>query len=193
MTIIGNKRPFGIRTNGEEVLGFNSDVVGGVFAVAGSTLLDDLVERCGLLFSTTPETDETDNGYNMVVTDIAGTPTGGNFESGAYIKMSAVYAEVVTADTQNILYTAGVANIIAFDDLANITGQQFFVSEDKQNLMFYNSILEEGSPCLFSAMNYLNMNEPFQVQTEEGSGLYENFVVEEGDFYVVKSWVSILD
>lgn len=156
-------------------------------------MLQDLINNCGLIMYTTPEDDGMSSGYTMVVTDAGGTPTGGSFISGSYIKIAAVYPEIVSADTQEILYTAGVPNILAYDTMANITGQQLFVSQDKQQIMFYNTILEEGSTCLFKAMDFLDMNETFQVQTEEGSGIFENFIVEEGGFYVAQEWVSISD
>lgn len=182
---------FGVIVSGEITLGFDEKINFGVFSDGGIGRLDDLIKNCGLIMYTTPEADGMASGYTMVVTDVAGTPTGANFISGSYIKINGVYPEVVTADTQEILYTAGVPNIIAYDDLANITGQQLFVSEDKQKIMFYNVILEEGSDCLFKAMSFLMMNEAFQVQTEEGSGIFENYNVNEGAYYVTKEWVVI--
>lgn len=154
--------------------------------------LDYLINHCGLLISATPEIDESGNGYNFVVCDIAGTPTGGNFVSGSYIKIGQFHQELYDSDISNILYEANqTVKILAFDNMVNIDSMQMFVSEDKQKITFYETPLVEGSNCLFKAMSFLDMNEVYQVQTTDTSGVFENYAVAEGDYYVRKEWVTM--
>ncbi len=116
-------------------------------------------------------------------------PTG--FESGNSITPDQVYDGEKQYDTNNILYTGDVPNVLTFDDLANITGLQLFVSEDKQKLLFFEEPLTEGSECLYKALKAINGNEGYYVQTTESSGEYESYNVAEGPYYVVKDWVVI--
>ena len=126
---------------------------------------------------------------NFVVCDVSGTPISAEFQSGNYIKIADDYF-TESFDLNNILYDAGGdAKIIAYDDLANITNNQLFVSLDKQKIMFYEE--ELTGDCLYRACKALKLNEPYMVQTAEGSGEYEPYITADGQLYVLKEGVVV--
>jgi len=84
-----------------------------------------------------PVIDATVNGYDLVKCDADGTIN----TEGLYFKAAAVYSEVVTADVNEYLYTAGVANVILFEDI--IYGGQLFVSSTKNVIAMY-SVAQTG-------------------------------------------------
>jgi hypothetical protein len=156
-----------------------------------------LINYCGLISQW--ETNTSDGiiidlikGYNLIITDIAGTPIpSGQFIPTNYVKMNGVYAEIVSADVNNIWYTAGVPNIVLISDIPNIWNQQNFMNLAETEMLFFDSLLAEGSICIFKALSYLELNEAYQVQTTETSGEFENYNVTEGNYYVVKDGVVI--
>jgi len=97
--------------------------------------------------------------YNRIVCDAGGTPTGGAFVAGSYVKFDQVYNEVVIADTTNIAYDAlSVAKNVAYDDMAIDTpdpNPQQLTSQDKQKISFYKEPLIEGTGCYIKAKKYL--------------------------------------
>ena len=126
---------------------------------------------------------------NFVVCDVSGTPISAEFQSGNYIKIADDYF-TESFDLNNILYdSSGNAKIIAYDDLANITNNQLFVSLDKQKIMFYETPLT--GDCLYRACKALKLNEPYMVQTAEGSGEYEPYITADGMLYVLKEGVTV--
>ena len=100
--------------------------------------------------------------YNFIVTDISGTPTGGVFEAGAYIKVDQFYAELFKADITNILHEInGDRKILAYDDMDIDTpaiNPQLLTSQDKQKISFYKEPLVEGTDCYIKAKKYLGFN-----------------------------------
>jgi len=161
----------------------------------GDTELSLLIE-CGLLLLTEPETDILANNYDFVVCDIAGTPTGGSFVSGTYIKISQFFQDVFDADITNILYeTNQDIKILAFDTLDNITNQQLWVTIDKQTIGFTAESIVRNSSCDSRFRKYFELNEYYYVQTSEDSGEYELYLVDVGTgslvpFMVLKEEVT---
>jgi|LGVF01.2.fsa_nt_gb hypothetical protein len=161
----------------------------------GNTELALLVE-CGLMLLVEPETDVLADNYDFVVCDVAGTPTGGDFEAGTYIKISAFFQDVYDADTTNILYEANEdIKILAFDTLDNITNQQLWVTINKQTIGFTSEAIVRNSGCDSRFREYFELNEFYLVQTSEGSGEYELYLVDDGTgtfvpFMVLKEGVT---
>jgi hypothetical protein len=123
---------------------------------------------------------------NFTVCDISGNPLAQEFQSGNYIKIADDYfAE--SYDSNNILYdTNGDPQIIAFDDLANVTSNQLFVSLDKQKITFYQEALDPSGDCYTKAMKEMKLVEP--LQDVDGSPLYDT----DGDrLYSLKEGVVI--
>jgi len=138
--------------------------------------------------------------YDRVVCDIAGTPTGGAWESGAYIRWADLYNGIFITDLNDITtdHLAGTNKILAHDDMANITLQQQWVSEDKQQILWTSEPIERHSECDSKFRKFLSMNEQFYVQTFEGSGIYEPYLVDDGTgtfvpFMVLKDWVEVIE
>ena len=116
--------------------------------------------------------------YNLVVCDISGTPTGGAWKSGAYIKPDQFYSELFIADTNNFWYDiSGNSNIIAFNTFPNIAYQQIYLSQDKQTILTFKEPI--SGKCEEKALKYLGFNESYNV--EEGS-----YLVTEGEYKVYK-------
>ena len=130
---------------------------------------------------------------NMVVCDVAGTPTGGDFEAGAYIKMDQFYSGIFNDDINNILFnTDGTSKILAFDTLANITGYQLIVSEDKQSIYFYEAPLDVNSKCFEQALKQAQLIEV--LQTTEDTGVENVYTTEDTGVelaYCYKDFVEV--
>jgi len=122
--------------------------------------------------------------YDLVKCDISGTPN----PSGLYIRRDQLYFDESYTD---YWYTAGVPNIIEIATIPNIYKNQIIISEDKQEIYTYKEPLTEGSECLYKALKVAKLNEAYQVQTSESSGVFEQYNVDEGPFYVVKEGLVI--
>jgi len=112
----------------------------------------------------------------------------GYFESCNVIAMADDYF-AASYDDNEILFTDGKPNLLQVDKLANITNNQLFVSLDKQKIMFYETPLT--GDCLYKACKALKLNEPYMVQTAEGSGEYEPYITADGMLYVLKEGVTV--
>jgi len=128
--------------------------------------------------------------YDTKVFEGTTEPTNGVFESGNSIIKTQQYNGEVKYDTNNILYNAdGSPKVISFDDLDNIVGNQLYVSEDKQTILFFEEPLT--GECDHKARRYVDINEQFMVETSEGSGEYEPFLVDGEELWVLKEGVTI--
>ena len=126
----------------------------------------------------------------MVVCDIAGTPTGLPFESGGYIRSKEIYGKRNLADVNEILRNVdGTPKLIPYDDMANITYQQMFVSEDKQKILFFAEPIIRHSDCDSKARKFVKINEQLFVQIGT-TGTYEPFLVNGEKFMVLKENAS---
>jgi len=127
-------------------------------------------------------------------------PTSGSFESGNSIIWADLYNGIFITDLNDITtdHLAGTNKILAYDDMANITLQQQWVSEDKQQIGWTSEPIERHSECDSKFRKFLSMNEQFYVQTFEGSGIYEPYLVDDGTgtfipFMVLKNWVEVIE
>lgn len=122
----------------------------------------------------------------------------GTWESGAE-GFYPFYSEMFISDINNIIYEPnGNSKILTYDDMVNINLQQQFVSEDKQQILWYAEPIVRHSECDTKTRKFLDMNEQFFVQTTEGSGEYEPYLVDDGTgkfvpFNVLKNWVEVIE
>jgi len=118
----------------------------GIYYLNKVSPLQDLIKNCGLLlYANSPINGlmiDGVNGYNIIITDISGTPNSGDFVDGNYFKMNGQYQEVIDADITNILYSIGVVpNIIEIATILPITNSQLYVNVDEKTIGFFATAL----------------------------------------------------
>ncbi len=96
--------------------------------------------------------------YDNLVCDVSGTPTGLEFASGRYIRLSQPYDGFAQYDTNRIATEAdGTPKVLAYDTMADNTLNQYFTSADRQKLMFFKVPI--SGECETKALKELGFNE----------------------------------
>lgn len=129
---------------------------------------------------------------NGVITDISGTPIlNGQPTTDVYIKLAQKYNDIFINDTSDILTLNGVNKILPIADMFNIDLQQFFMNIDKTEWLFTKESITRHSACDSKIRKYLELNEPYYVQTTPTSGVYEPYFVDGEQFNVLKATVEV--
>jgi dihydroxyacetone kinase DhaKLM complex PTS-EIIA-like component DhaM len=154
-------------------------LINGIYK-AKKDALQDLINNCGLiLYAHSPTSglmvDEI-NGYDIIITDITGTPNSGDFVDGNYFKINGQFQEVIDADTTNILYSIGeVPNIIEIATVLEITNDQLFVNKTTNEIGFFETALTgaclEKAQDFFNTLNHLLAESGDFILTENGDNL----------------------
>ncbi len=105
--------------------------------------------------------------YNNLVCDVSGTPTGLEFASGRYIRLSQAYDGFAQYDTNRIATEAdGTPKVLAYDTMADNTLNQYFTSADRQKLMFFETPI--SGECETKALKELGFNESLLASDVDG-------------------------
>ena len=130
--------------------------------------------------------------YNFVTCDVAGTPTGETLSVATYLKVDQFYANLFDKDTTNIIYDAlGDAIILEIANIANIDNQQMFFNLATEQLGFFAEPIVRHTLCDHKARRFFDLNEQYFVQTTESSGIYEAYIVDEEQYWVLKEGVTV--
>jgi len=113
-------------------------------------------------------------------------PTHAIYESGNSITPDQVYDG---SPNDGVFKIANVNQVVPFDDLANISYQQVYVSEDKQKILTFAEPLVRHSDCDSKARRFVDINEQLYVQIGT-TGEYEPFLVDGEKFMVLKENAS---
>ena len=116
---------------------------------------------------------------DMVVCDVNGVATGGEFISGAYIRKKDKYNGERKHDLDYLLYdeVTGEPLVIPYDDLVANTNNQLFVNAADKKVAFTKEPL--SGECLDKMDKYMGFNSPLTVDTGILSVAEGNVYVEE--------------
>ena len=188
---IGEKIRFGASAfpnNGDSLLdpGFVGEQRTLATTVSGS--LDGLTASFNVNSSTTGTINYKVSVYEGdYVTGNPPLPTTGVFETGNSIIREHLYFDA--SYEPSFFYTLGVPNVIPYDDLPNIVSNQIYASLDKQKISTFEAPLT--GECDHKARRFVDINEQYMVQTSEGSGVYEPYVLDGNPLWVIKQGVVI--
>lgn len=103
----------------------------------------------------------------LIVCDVSGVPTGGQWESGAYAKFDQEYDGV-----PNVLPFKNVTmQVVPYDSLANITDDQLFVTIDKQELGLFETAI--SGDCYGKALDYFKLGSAEHATDSEGGLIFD--------------------
>ena len=178
---IGNISGVGIKLNNSNTnLGYMQYAPNGI--IHGNLTWEWLIKNCGLLtyadsIKVGVMYDKTPNKYDWT-------------NDGVNLSISQIYPDLVLYDVDNIIYDInGNPKILDWNTIGNIVNSQLFINKTTEQITFYKTSLE--GECLFKACSLLGLNEPYMVQTAEGSGEYEPYITADGMLYVLKEGVEI--
>ena len=121
--------------------------------------------------------------YDMVVCDVNGIPTGGTWESGAYITWADLYNGVFISDLNDITtnHLLGTNKALAYDDMVDNENNQQFASPDRQRIMWFEEPI--SGECEVKALKELGFNTgEFAVDTEGEFAIdSDGYYAKEGD------------
>ncbi len=122
--------------------------------------------------------------YDNLVCDVSGTPTGLEFASGRYIRLSQAYDGFAQYDTNRIATEAdGTPKVLAYDTMLHITNNQMFATEDKQAIGFFKTALT--GDCLTKTMTFFKQGE--QLRDQNGDLLFD---AQGNALFTLKPWVT---
>lgn len=134
-----------------------------------------LQRSCGLLIGITDGQTDRLNGYDFI-------------NNGTTITIADKYAEVIAADTTNILYDElGEPKTLVIADTANVINEQFFFYGDSDKILFFDAPLT--GDCKYKAYKFMEFNEPYFVS--DGGGGFEPYTVNGEQMYIVKEGVIV--